>query len=836
MSKNVLTIVLVSVLALPSQAQEERDRWVDSIFSKLGRREKVAQLFMVPIDSTEASEENALDLADDDIGSFFIMRSSPVRHARLVNKLQENTQVPLIIGVRAPRGAGEVIDSAYDLPPPILLQALSTDTLVRDWNQAMATQLRDLGVHINFAPPGEFGFEGLELSDARNVARQPGKVRPGETELQAFMGGASVLLSPKPEAAIKRINREVRRNAQLGTQLDASVRRVLRKKYDAGLNRYKPVNTDNLLMRLNDPEYYRITDMVSASAVAVIQNTDSMLPIRNLDTQSFVFLSVGNEKDNEFEQVLRKYISARAFNIIEAADTANIVVAPGEVLITGVFSKSELGKSLRAWLERLGASRPSVLVHFGDPAFLDSYSSYKALVAAYTEDNRMPSAAAQVIFGAIPARGKLALPTVNWTEGTSVKTESIQRLAYGAPESKGVSSGVLSRIHKIMDEAIVTGATPGCHTLVVKDGKVIYEQSAGYLTWEKTQPVTSETIYDLASLTKITATLQTVMFMHDHGLIDINKKASVYLPELKGSNKADFTLKDILTHQAGLWPFLPFWAQTMSENRWIHEFYSSSPSEAYPFQVSENLFASRTIKDSLWQWIIKSRVRDKPPRTPYDYRYSDMGFYMLQRLAEKLLNQPMEDFLAQNLYDPLGAYTIGYLPLQRFDRNRIAPTEHDTVFRKSTLVGYVHDQGAAMHGGVAGHAGLFGTATDLAKVGQMWLQRGSYGGVQYFKPETIDLFTTKQYADSRRGLGWDKPMPNDFTSPTTRFSSPRTYGHTGFTGTCIWVDPEFNLVYVFLSNRVMPDMNNNKLLTMNIRSRIQQVIYEAIFDYCATGK
>jgi beta-N-acetylhexosaminidase len=239
----------------------------------------------------------------------------------------------------------------------------------------------------------------------------------------------------------------------------------------------------------------------------------------------------------------------------------------------------------------------------------------------------------------------------------------------------------------------------------------------------------------------------------------------------------------------------------------------------------------------LWQWIIKSKIREKPARTPYDYRYSDMGFYMLQRLAEKMLNQPIEDFLTQNLYEPLGAYTMGYLPLQRFPSSRIAPTEKDNLFRKSLLVGYVHDQGAAMYGGVAGHAGLFGTANDLVKIGQLWLNEGSYAGAHYFKPETIHLFTMKQYEKSRRGLGWDKrDFINEAVSSTSKYSSVNTFGHTGFTGTCLWIDPDYDLVYVFLSNRVHPDMTNNKLLSMNIRTRIHDVIYESIFNYRLKSK
>jgi CubicO group peptidase (beta-lactamase class C family) len=252
--------------------------------------------------------------------------------------------------------------------------------------------------------------------------------------------------------------------------------------------------------------------------------------------------------------------------------------------------------------------------------------------------------------------------------------------------------------------------------------------------------------------------------------------------------------------------------------------------------VADKLYASAAMRDSLWSWIVHAKIREKVARTPFDYRYSDMGFYIMQHLSERLLNQPMEDFLEQNLYGPLGAYTTGYLPLLRFPIRQIAPTERDKLFRKALLIGTVHDQGAAMHGGVAGHAGLFSTANDLAKLGQMLLQEGYYGGTRYYKPETVRLFTQKQFETSRRGLGWDKPTPpGDWNGPTSIYASPKTFGHTGFTGTCIWVDPEFKTVYVFLSNRVHPDMTNNKLLNANIRSRIQDVMYQSIFDYCKTS-
>jgi beta-N-acetylhexosaminidase len=321
------------------------------------------------------------------------------------------------------------------------------------------------------------------------------------------------------------------------------------------------------------------------------------------------------------------------------------------------------------------------------------------------------------------------------------------------------------------------------------------------------------------------------MFMTERGLIDINRKVSFYLPELKNTNKKDITIIEMLTHQAGLAPFVPMWPETVKDTTFLPQYYSRTRSKAYPLQVSPNLYGSLTLRDSVWSWILKSKLIEKQARTPFAYRYSDLGFLILQRLAEKLINQPLDEFVSQNFYEPLGAYTAGFLPLDRFPVQQIAPTEYDRIFRRTLVAGTVHDERGALMGGVAGHAGLFGTASDQTKLGQMVLQERYYGGYRYYKPETVRLFTNKQFDKSRRGLGWDKPVQSEVSSPTSLKASPRTFGHTGFTGTCLWVDPEFDLVYVFLSNRVYPD-RSGKLISANIRSRIQDVIYDAIFTYC----
>jgi beta-N-acetylhexosaminidase len=688
----------------------------------------------------------------------------------------------------------------------------------------------------------KIGFKGLSIAEVPYLRKVSRKKRAGEAELLAFEIGNDLIIEPKNiPSSIKKISKLVRKDPKWQQQLDASVRKILSAKYDAGLANSAFTNPDNLLLRLQAPSAHVIQYKLADAAPTVLANTSALIPVQPLEGNTFASISIGRTSDNEFNHYLSKYVQIQRHEILALKDTVGLQkkVNKASVVIIGLFPPAKgITLQVAALIKKLTAKQAVIVCSFGDPEDLKFLENTSALLTTYAHDDVSQKAAAELIFGGISGQGKLPIAiSTKLPMQTGFETKSIDRLHYSVPEDAGMDSRTLQKIKSIMQEAIDLGATPGCQVLVARHGKVIYEQSAGWFTYDKKIPVTEEAIYDLASVTKVTATLQTVMFMHEKGLIDINKKVSVYLPELKESNKKDFTIKDILTHQAGLWPFLPFWAQTVKDSTYLNEYYQTKPSADYPFPVADSLFAHKSMKDSLWQWIVRSKIREKVPHTVYDYRYSDMGFYMLQHLAEKMLNQPMHEFLEQNIYEPLGAYTVGFLPRNKFSANQIAPTENDKLFRRRLLIGYVHDQGAAMHGGIAGHAGLFGGANDMAKLGQMWLRKGSYGGQQFFKPETFDLFTAKQYADSRRGLGWDKPVQSDPAGPTSIFASPQTFGHTGFTGTCIWVDPQFDLVYIFLSNRVYPEMTNNKILNANIRPRIQDVIYQSIFDYCSkTGQ
>ena len=679
-------------------------------------------------------------------------------------------------------------------------------------------------------------FKGLAFTDMRNVPPMEEKNGEGLASLYALKAGNDVQLYPEDiNNAIRKIRRQVRRDKQLEEQLDASVKKILAAKYDAGLWHKEVINTDNLLLRLNTPQSRLLNKKLQEAAITVVKNSNNVLPVSILDNKKFVYItSDTTQKPDALYHYLTHYTHADRYTLHQLPQLKRLAESKDKfTIIIGIYPQTT-PEALSILKQLLGTfnRHEVILCDFGNEEFLRTAGQYPTVITAYTNTREMLEGVPQVIFGALAADAILPMSISDQLKnGISNTYSSLNRLTYSIPEDAGMDSRVLTEIDSIAREAIKTMATPGCQVLVARHGKVVYDKSFGYLTYEKKSPVTERTIYDLASLTKVSATLQATMFMYERGLIDLNKKASVYLPELRNSNKKDITIIDMLTHQAGLAPFIPMWPQTMKDTTFLPQFYSHTRDAVHPFPVAPGLYGSQAMKDSVWSWIIQSRMAEKPPRTPYPYRYSDLGLMIMQHIVERLLNQPLDDFLHQNFYEPLGAYTTRFNPLDNFPVQTIAPTEIDKIYRKKLIAGTVHDERAAMMGGVSGHAGLFSNASDLAKLGQMLLQEGYYGGYHYYKPETVRLFSTKMYK-GRRAIGWDRPVQSEWNSPTSLTASPLTFGHTGFTGTCMWIDPEFDLVYIFLSNRVYPD-RSTRLNTTNIRSRIQDVIYQSIFDYCA---
>jgi CubicO group peptidase (beta-lactamase class C family) len=386
-------------------------------------------------------------------------------------------------------------------------------------------------------------------------------------------------------------------------------------------------------------------------------------------------------------------------------------------------------------------------------------------------------------------------------------------------------------IDSLVSASIKDYTMPGCQVLVAKNGKIVFNKSYGHLSYDSLEPVMPHTIYDIASVTKVAATLQTVMFLYERQLLDVNQKASYYLPELKGSNKENMLIRDILMHQAGLIAYLAHWEKTKTRAGLNSAFYNNIRNDLFPLEVAPGMYGMAALEDSLWKWTIQSRLLYKPRnQAQHRFEYSDLGFYIMQKVSERLLNQPIEDFLSQNFYEPLGLHTLTFNPLCKFSESCIAPTERDKVFRGLQIRGSVHDQGAAMMGGVAGHAGLFSNANDLAILMQMNLQKGYYGGRRYFVDSTIPVFTKSYNKGNRRGLGWDRPRPEG-GGQVSDLVSRNSFGHSGFTGTFAWIDPDEDLVYIFLSNRVYPSVHNEKLMKNNVRRNIQDIIYKSIINY-----
>ena len=634
-----------------------------------------------------------------------------------------------------------------------------------------------------------------------------------EWMLHALTAGADmVITSSNPEEIIKNIKKWIRGGKLSAKDLDKKYDRVMSRKFGSA----QPYLEQSKY--LDQPNDAFLVHQMQTAAIALTKNKNNLLPFRHLDTLDIALIA--NETFPEFSRYNRKYGYQFEFQEVPSASRGF------DVIVASVGENTTAEEIIK--LEALSTKTAVVIVAMGVED-LKRLSSFDYVIVSSIANPEIQKFMPQVLYGATSPKGQWIgeLPS---SFHSKLTFDALQRLAYTDALEANMDPKTLSKIDGIVAEAIQKGATPGAQVLVARNGKVVYDKSFGYYSYQQEKAVDESTIYDLASVTKVLATLQTVMFMSEKGIININEPLSKYLPELKGSNKEGLVIKEILLHQAGLRPWLPFWQETMDRDELSDEYYRPYHEEEFPLQVSNGMYASTAIRDSVWHWIIDSRLMRKKPGESYGYRYSDMGFYMMHQLAERMLNQPLNEFVSQNLYDPLGMTTTSYLPLCKFDIDEIAPTALDAYFRKQLIAGLVHDEGAAMFGGVAGHSGLFSNSNDIAKLLQMLLWKGEYGGLNYYKKETIELFSEKQVKENRRGLGWDKPNVASWKSPTSEYASAKTFGHTGFTGTAVWVDPEFDLIYVFLSNRINPDAENTKLMKLNIRSRIQDVIYKSIFE------
>ena len=689
----------------------------------------------------------------------------------------------------------------------------------------------------------KMGFKGLVFTDALNMRSVSKLYKDGELDAMALAAGNDILLfSEDVPSALLRIREAMAAGKLTQEDLDLRVKKILRAKYWAGLAKYKPANLATLRDSLNQPSSKVVAQNIFEHAVTVVKNDDKLLPFQRLDTLRIAAITIGTQTEGPYGTIFNKYQPGPVYavpnryaddstftRIAARLNGYNVVVVSLHNMNNTPSHSYGIGDGALKFIKELQANRSfkTVVVAMGNPYSLKFLEDARTLVCGYEDHYAAQLVVPQVLFGALPARGKLPVtvsPTMKVTTG--IATPSLRRLRYGVPESQGLSSRVLAQIDNIALESQTYAAAPGCQVLVAKNGTVIFDQSYGYCTYDQSQPVTSSTLYDLASVTKVAGTLQAVMYLKDQGRLKIEEKVATYLPELARTNKREMTVRDVLLHQAGLKPGIPTWERTINSNGLKPTFYASIRSDNFPNEVAPGEYSTKAADDSVWAWTMRSSLLPKI-KGKYPTEYSDLSFIVMKRVCEKILKRPIEDFLQDNFYRPLGLGSMTYNPLQRFPKSCIAPTENDTYYRREQLQGTVHDQTAALVGGVGGHAGLFATANDLAVLMQMNLQNGNYGGSRYFQSPVVTEFARPQTAGGRRGLGWDHGDPSKPEGPTSNLSPASTFGHTGFTGTCVWMDPDNQILYIFLSNRVYPDAGNNKLRQYNIRTRIHEVIYKA---------
>ncbi|MCC5930934.1 MAG: serine hydrolase [Cyclobacteriaceae bacterium] len=691
----------------------------------------------------------------------------------------------------------------------------------------------------------QMGFNGLVFTDALNMKGVTRDFPSGEIEIRAIEAGNDVLLfSEDVENAISAVSEAIQSGRLTEEMINARCRRILGVKYDFGLY-YKPhIDVQGLVNDLNPSEDVHLLEKMAASSLTLLKN-ENALPIKELEKIKIASVSVGVNEPTYFQKFLNRYVEMPAYVLPKDASDAHLAelwqkLMAYDIIICGIhqmglYPSGNFGISAgnQVFISQLAGSGRSIISLFGNPYALGLLSGIEqsaGLLIAYQETEITQSTAAQAIFGAIQVEGSLPVSVSrHFSAGMGIRSAPINRLSFGHPASVGIDQKKLLKIDSLALLAIEAKATPGCQILVARSGKVVYYKSFGRHTYEGAREVKENDIYDLASITKVSTALPALMKLYEEGHFDLDAQLGQYLPEFRKINSSGITFREMLTHQAGLTSWIPFWKDTKRKNgRFKWRTFKADSNRRFNTKVTDNLYLHRNYANKIYNKI------DKAPLGEKKYLYSDLSFIIYPRVVEKITGMDFQDYLNHNFYHPLGATTLVYNPLDHFPLHRIVPTEYDGLFRETLIHGRVHDEGAAMLRGVSGHAGLFGTSIDLAKMVQMVANEGYYGGKRYLKAETIREFTRCQFCDigNRRALGYDRPLEKPHQNGNTAVSaSQKSFGHSGFTGTFFWVDPEYDLVYIFLSNRVHPTRENTTLYKMNVRTGIQQLIYDAITDH-----
>jgi beta-N-acetylhexosaminidase len=927
--------------------------WVDSVFEKLSKEEKIAQLMVIRAHSNLGADhvQQVADLIQKyNVGALCWFQGGPVRQANLNNYYQSIAKTPLMMTIDAEWGLGMRLDSVIKFPYQLTLGALSNEQLVYAMGKAIGEQCKRIGIHVNYAPvvdvnnnpnnpvigyrsfgqdknkvakfgvaymkglqdagilacakhfPGhgdvdvdshldlpvinktmeqlnslelypfkemfkagvgsvmiahlsipaidntpnlptslsknnitdllrdELNYEGLTFTDALEMKGVTKYFPAGEAAVQALIAGNDMLCLPDDvPAAIDAIEKAIKVKRLKQKDIDSKVKKVLLAKYQLGLNHAQIVDTANLVANLNE-KADMIKAQVSRATITVMNNNTRLLPI--MSTRHIAYVGIGADS-TVFGDRLKKELSADTYylnykdsddkasqilNAVRLNKYSKIIIGVNNYALKPANNYGISATAINLWDSLQSPVTASFI--FGNVYAAKNFLKASTLVAMYQDDEITQNTAVDFIEGKLASNGKLPVTIDSAFFGTGT---AIKRFI-----PTGVSPAWLT-IDSIVYDGITRKAFPGAQVLAIQNGEIKYHKAFGHYEYNpQSLPVTLESIYDLASVTKISATTVSIMKLYEQGQIDINKTLGDYLPSMRGSDKESLKLTDILLHQAGLPAGINFWGITLDSRtkRPSPDYYSDVAKPGFTLPVANGLYLRNDWEDSMMKMIA-----DAPLGAKGKYVYSDIDFILLGKIIEAVSGMPLDDYVRSTFYTPLGMNTTGFKPFVHFGVERIVPTEEDTYFRRQVMRGYVHDESAAMFGNVSGNAGLFSNAYDLSLLYQMLLNGGELNGQRYLKKETIDFFNQYHSEISRRGYGFDKPEKDNATRKEpypSALASLETFGHTGFTGTCVWVDPESKLVYIFLSNRVFEGRDSNLLGRLNIRGKIQDAIYKAL--------
>ena len=686
----------------------------------------------------------------------------------------------------------------------------------------------------------KLNFKGLILTDALNMKGAANYAKPGEIDLVAFMAGNDMLLIPEDvPAAISKIKGALEAHIISEDRLNHSVRKILKAKYWVGLDEFKLVNLENLQKDLNAVSDELLHRKLVENSISLLKNKSLVFPIRNLDKKKIAYVKLGDATNDGFVQMLKNYTNV---DVVSDKNLDQLIskLEPYNLVIIG-YHKS----NLNPWkdykfkdvelvrLQEIARIKTVILDVFASPYSLlqiKTFENIEGLLVSYQNSDISQDISAQMIFGGMETKGKLPVSIKNeFGEGHGIMSTSLKRLSYSIPEDVGLSSKKLQKIDSLAQIVVNDKMAPGLQVLVARKGKVVYQKSFGFHTSNKKIPVENSHLYDVASVTKILASLPLIMELEEKGKLKLESTLGSLMPQLKNTNKDTLTVREVLSHYGRLKAWIPFYLYTLDSvtQKPSEEFYRANKSRKFNIKVADHLFLKTNYKYTMIDSIATAEQRAKN-----GYKYSDLSYYIFKNYLENYYKKDLNELTQQHFYQSLGADRTTYLPLNKFPKSNIVPTEKDTYYRNQIVHGYVHDMGAAMQGGIGGHAGIFSNANDVAKMMQLYLQKGYYGGKRYFLPKTMDKFNQRYYAKDnvRKGLGFDKPQLIDKEKATCGCVSDKSFGHSGFTGTYAWADPSSEIVYIFLSNRVFPTMDNKGLVKYNIRTEIQQFIQDAIID------